>query len=198
MRQCTKCGMVKPDSEFHLHSVSKRGVAWLRHICKECRASQHYDHSGDPKPEGRICTKCQIYKPLSQFHRHRTCLYGVEPICKLCRLEQRRWYTRKYPERIRSVDLKAKYGITIEDYHAMFARQNGKCAICGTTEEKLVVDHNHKTGKVRELLCHLCNAMIGCAREDIAILISAVAYLQREQHPDLEECRLLSPSSEAR
>lgn len=173
--------MVKPESEFHLHSVSKRGVVWLRHICKDCRKAQHYDHSSDPKPEGRVCTQCQIYKPLAHFHKHRTCLYGVEPICKKCRLEQRREYGRKYPDRIRNVDLKAKYGMTIEDYNAMHARQSGRCAICGTSEEKLVVDHNHKTGQVRELLCHLCNAMIGCAREDTAILTSAVAYLQREE-----------------
>jgi hypothetical protein len=104
----------------------------------------------------------------------------------LCRLKKRREYGRKYPERIRNTDLKAKYGITIADYEAMYERQGGKCAICGTAEEKLVVDHNHQTGKVRELLCHLCNAMIGCAREDIAILVSAVAYLQREQRPELE------------
>ncbi|HEY1389714.1 MAG TPA: endonuclease VII domain-containing protein [Ktedonobacterales bacterium] len=85
--------------------------------------------------------------------------------------------------------MKYQYGITIEQYHAMHARQGGRCAICGTSEEKLVVDHNHKTGQVRELLCHLCNAMIGCAREDIAILTSAVAYLQREQRPEQEDMR---------
>ncbi len=54
---------------------------------------------------------------------------------------------------------------------------------------KLVVDHNHQTGKVRELLCHLCNAMIGCAREDLAIIAAAAAYLYREQHPEREDVR---------
>ncbi|HET8905503.1 MAG TPA: endonuclease VII domain-containing protein [Ktedonobacterales bacterium] len=83
--------------------------------------------------------------------------------------------------------MKYQYGITIEQYYEMHARQGGKCAICDTFKEKgkLVVDHNHQTGKVRELLCHLCNAMIGCAREDIAILVAAAAYLYREQHPEL-------------
>ena len=188
MRQCTKCGIAKPESEFYLHSVSKRGVVWLRNTCKECRREQHYDHTGDPKPEGRICTHCGVYKPLSQFHKHRACLYGVEPICKRCRLEKRREYARKYarkyPERIRMVDLKAKYGTTLADYNAMYERQGGRCAICGVVAGKLVVDHNHQTGKVRELLCNLCNAMIGCAREDLAIIAAAAAYPYREQHPD--------------
>jgi hypothetical protein len=94
--------------------------------------------------------------------------------------------------------LKYQYGITIEQYHAMHARQSGKCAICGSSESKLVVDHNHKTGKVCELLCHLCNAMIGCAREDIAILVNAAVYLYHEQHPDLENVQAVIAFSERR
>ncbi len=86
-----------------------------------------------------------------------------------------------------------RYGITAADYEAMYERQGGRCAICGAAEGKLVVDHNHKTGKVRELLCHLCNAMIGCmigcAREDLAIIAAAAAYLYREQHPEREDVR---------
>ena len=82
------------------------------------------------------------------------------------------------------MDLKAKYGISLDDYTAMHERQQGCCDICGTADERLVVDHNHRTGRVRGLLCHLCNAMIGCAREDLDILISALAYLHAERHPD--------------
>jgi hypothetical protein len=85
--------------------------------------------------------------------------------------------------------------MTLTDYQPMYARQNGKCAICGVAEGKLVVDHNHTTGKVRELLCHLCNAMIGCAREDIAILASAAAYLRREQQLEAEVMSLDCTSS---
>lgn len=187
LRTCTKCGVAKGEDEFY--SVTERGITRTRRICKECSKAQLRDHSDDPRPEGRTCAQCGIYKPLSQFHKHKICLYGVEATCKKCRLEKRREYSRRYPERIRAADLKAKYGITVADYEAMRARQGGKCAICGTSEGKLVVDHNHKTGIVRELLCHLCNAMIGCAREDIAILVSAVAYLQREQRPELEALR---------
>jgi Autographiviridae endonuclease VII len=161
-----------------------RGVPKIRHVCKECRRAQHYDHSGDPKPEGRICTKCGIYKPLLEFHKYETCLYGVEPIYKLCRLKKRREYRRKYPARIRNADLKARYGMTIADYEAMYERQGGRCAICGTSEEKLVVDHNHQTNSVRELLCHLCNTLIGCAHEDIAILASAPPTCTASSIPD--------------
>jgi len=187
LRTCTKCGTEKPESEFY--SVTQRGVTRLRRTCQECIKAQNRDHSGDAKPDGRTCTKCGMYKPISPFHKHKLAQYGIDPMCQACRIERRREYGRKYPERIRDTDLRLRYGISLADYHAMHARQNGQCAICGTSEEKLVVDHNHKTGQVHELLCHLCNAMIGCAREDVAILTSAVAYLQREQRPERKDAR---------
>lgn len=59
----------------------------------------------------------------------------------------------------------------------MREQQGGACAICGTDGVKLVVDHHHGTGQVRALLCHLCNALIGCAREDPVILSRAITYL---------------------
>jgi hypothetical protein len=133
---------------------------------------------------GRNCTQCGTYKPLSEFHKHKIALYGVEPMCKACRLRKRREYSRQYPERVRNTDLQQRYGITLDDYHTLLAKQQGKCAICGKAETPLKVDHNHQTGKVRGLLCHLCNAMIGCAREEIAILASAAAYLYAEAHPE--------------
>lgn len=187
MRPCTRCGIVKEESEFYL--VTQRGVTRLRAICKACSRAQLRDHSQDPQPAGRVCTQCNIYKPLSEFHRHKTAPYGVEPMCKACRLEKRREYGRRYPDRVRNTDLQQRYGITLEDYHSLLARQLGKCAICGTAETQLKVDHNHRTGQVRGLLCHLCNAMIGCAREEIAILASAAAYLHAEMHPDAGTAR---------
>jgi hypothetical protein len=107
------------------------------------------------------------------------CLYGVESICKECKFRKRRARNALYPERLRNVELKAKYGITLEEYEAMHARQGGRCAICDTAEAKLVVDHDYMTQRVRSLLCHLCNAMIGCAREDAAILAAGIGYLRR-------------------
>ena len=53
-----------------------------------------------------------------------------------------------------------KYGITEDEYTAMLEAQEGRCAICNL-ERKLVIDHDHKTGKVRGLLCKPCNAMLG-------------------------------------
>ena len=66
------------------------------------------------------------------------------------------------------------YGITEEQYIEMFNKQKGKCAICETHQDNLKsplhIDHNHKTGKVRALLCYKCNHGIGCFNDDIKLL----------------------------
>jgi len=83
--------------------------------------------------------------------------------------------------------LKKKYNLTIEEYDKMVKKQNNKCAICGNCETTkrnrktnvLVVDHNHKTGKVRGLLCRDCNLTLGHLNEDIFILKNCIKYLEK-------------------
>lgn len=77
--------------------------------------------------------------------------------------------------------LMLRYGITIEQWQEMFDNQNGCCAICGKHQSKMVktlsVDHDHKTGIVRGLLCHQCNAALGNLCDDIDVLKKALDYL---------------------
>ena len=181
-KQCRRCGEVKDETAFPMKG--NRGKVTRRATCKDCYDSLQPALFPDKFPTGRLCTSCGEWKELAKFHKHRICRYGVEPICKACKAQRRRERDALNPEKARSVDLKAKYGITLADYEAMFARQGGRCAICGADNQKLVVDHNHTTRKVRSLLCHLCNALIGCARENIDILVSAAAYLHAELNPD--------------
>ncbi len=78
-------------------------------------------------------------------------------------------------------DLVKLYGITEEQWQEMFKSQNGVCAICHKHQvyRKLSVDHNHKTGKVRGLLCNRCNRLLGYAFDSQNILQAAADYLQR-------------------
>ena len=85
--------------------------------------------------------------------------------------------------------LKSVYGITLDDYHQMWDEQNGVCVICGQPETRksryggicdLHVDHDHATGKVRGLLCHRCNIMLGEAQDDPQILAKAIEYLREK------------------
>jgi len=61
----------------------------------------------------------------------------------------------------------------------MYSNQNGRCFICeeAVSENEIRVDHDHKTGKVRKLLCHNCNVILGHSKEKKEILMKCVEYL---------------------
>ncbi len=84
----------------------------------------------------------------------------------------------------RSNNLRFKYGITELEYRSMFDSQEGLCSICGAPSEKrLMVDHDHQTGAVRELLCRHCNFALGFLKDDIRSAIAAADYLIRHATP---------------
>jgi len=80
-------------------------------------------------------------------------------------LSKQRKYTKENPDRRKCAMLKYEYGITLDDYNKMFNAQEGKCAICqkhqNELKQTLYVDHDHKTNKVRSLLCKNCNVALG-------------------------------------
>lgn len=82
--------------------------------------------------------------------------------------------------RVRRYWLKSAYGMTQNDWADMFGRQGNACAVCGKTDTKRwAVDHDHKTGKVRAVLCLRCNILLGHAKENMQTLQSAIDYLLR-------------------
>lgn len=76
-----------------------------------------------------------------------------------------------------------RYGITPDDYDRMHEAQGGRCALCRNSEanRRLAVDHDHKTGKVRALLCARCNTALGNLRDDPALMIRAAAYVAQHR-----------------
>lgn len=85
--------------------------------------------------------------------------------------------------KMRNKQLKSRYGIDSEQFQAMFLRQAGNCAICKRHQSEfkrtLSVDHNHKNGQVRELLCDLCNRAIGYLQDCSDLVKAAAAYLEK-------------------
>lgn len=83
--------------------------------------------------------------------------------------------------------LRRKYGLTREQYNTMLASQEGKCGICGgpptgkskngRAHTRFDIDHDHVTKKVRGLLCHPCNVLLGQARDKVEILQAAILWL---------------------
>jgi len=89
---------------------------------------------------------------------------------------QRKEFYSQNKELILNNNRNRKYKLTNENYNLLVNNQKGKCAIC-FIETKLVVDHNHETGKVRGLLCGHCNKALGFIREDIKLLENIKNYL---------------------
>lgn len=87
-------------------------------------------------------------------------------------------YRAKNASHERDQFLVKKYNMTHKDYEAMYSQQNGCCAICRRYFEKLHIDHDHKSGVVRALLCLSCNAALGLFKEDTSALQRAIAYLE--------------------
>ena len=90
------------------------------------------------------------------YDKHRDKLIIISKNYAMKNPKKPKTYKRKY-------QLK-RYNITLDDYNNMFIKQEGKCAICKKHQDQisktLCVDHNHKTNKVRKLLCHTCNVTL--------------------------------------
>lgn len=126
-------------------------------------------------PNGHKMAKTRRRKPTGKT-------YCVE--CKV--LQVKRWRrencgTKRYSINLRKARLKRVYGITMEYFDALFKKQGSGCDICKRKEPKgpnWSIDHCHKTGKIRGILCVPCNLGIGQLQESKKVLKSAIKYLE--------------------
>jgi len=143
----------------------------------------------------KLCPRCACTKHINSYNKDRSRPDGLSFYCKTCNqadwLRQRsadpEGYRAKQARRSYRYTLRIKFGISLEDYEAKLAQQNGVCAICGQPEtsvsktgaiKALPVDHDHRTGKLRGLLCDACNKGLGAFGDDVNRLRAAIAYLQ--------------------
>jgi len=137
----------------------------------------------------KICCKCKIEKSPSEFYKSSS--RGFQSYCKSC---QKRIYSQwlkrnphkqqeydvKGREKARNGHLKRNYGITSKQYEEMLVKQGGVCVICqeAPNVRGLVVDHDHKSGQVRGLLCLKCNSSIERMDSIYGWSVLAEAYLE--------------------
>lgn len=139
----------------------------------------------------RQCTACEVTRPLSDFGKRPGYKDGRRRQCRFCRtkFERERRSNSAYvykplpPEVAHERHIKAKYGLTRKQYLSMLASQDGACAICrskspGARCRNLFVDHCHRTGRVRGLLCNRCNLALSKFGDDLPGFRAVVAYLE--------------------
>jgi len=131
------------------------------------------------------CSKCLKIKSIKLFNCRKDSKDGYNGKCKACikKYCYKYKHSDKYTDQTLDLSLRKKYGINLDMYNEMLEKQNGVCAICGHPQPpqffRLAVDHCHKTGKVRGLLCQSCNGMLGLAKDNIEVLAEAIEYLGR-------------------
>lgn len=145
----------------------------------------------------RTCRVCSQPKPLSRYSLRDKGTSKERPRneCKDClnagRVKQPgygKWHKAnraKIQAYMREFDLQRHYGISKAEFEQMLVAQGGGCAICKTTDwpgkgNKPHVDHCHKTGKIRGLLCSRCNVGVGYFEDSQERLQAAVEYLNKQ------------------
>ena len=135
--------------------------------------------------KSKSCQRCGEEKPLGDYHKNKQIRDGHHTICKICNGIKAREWKKSNPERVKDTDYLRTYGISFKDFGDLLSAQLNRCVICGTASEDcprqtLFIDHCHKTGKVRGLLCLHCNTAIGMFKDSPDVCIRAAAYLTKE------------------
>ena len=136
------------------------------------------------------CTKCKEVLPFSSFGKHCRHKDGLRFRCKPCESADRKETKKKALEldyegtrlKERADNLKRMFNITPEDWELKASAQKYKCAICKKeciTGKRLAVDHDHETGKIRDLLCGNCNQGLGKFKDSPQLLDEAAEYLRK-------------------
>lgn len=145
------------------------------------------------------CFICNKIKETKDFIKHGKCLGGIKNNCIPCYRKMNYDYIHadieKYCNNVRFKTVKFTYGLSKSDYLGLILSHNNMCAICGITPEEqtekirkdsrlkkkknLCIDHDHKTNKVRGLLCASCNLGLGYLEDDINLLKKAIQYLEK-------------------
>jgi hypothetical protein len=164
---CSRCKQTKCTSAF---GASKRDTDGLKSWCRDCRrVAEQIRMQDEAVRDKNRAQHRERYLANAETERERN---------------RARYHANKkeHQARHRRERLRARFGITVEQFDAMFAAQNGRCAICSTDDFGKVrphVDHCHITGIVRGLLCAPCNQGLGNFRDNQDRLRKAIAYLDR-------------------
>jgi len=129
----------------------------------------------------KICRTCGKEKTINKF-RLRADKRATRPHCNTCLNARANRSTPGYEARTK-YQIRKKYDMSMEDFNNLVEQQQGTCAICLKSskieDRRLYVDHCHKTGRIRGLLCNTCNARLGQFSDSLILLEAAAAYLRK-------------------
>lgn len=201
-KRCRKCGQLKEPKEFgRLSEVEtrRRSLAATCRVCVlESQNARRIENRGELTAKQSIdldapvtCSRCKETKTGHDFAIAKNKKRGISYSCRACLLigYRERIRNRAGSESIKWYQVKAKFGITKEQWHERLAAQGFKCLICtldlrviaeGRRDKRTAcLDHDHKTGKIRGFLCPKCNQGLGLLNDSPELLEAAAVYLRR-------------------
>lgn len=125
------------------------------------------------KPHGKTYSCIECLKAYYQANKSKKLEYD-----KNRRIHLKSLGIKSFTENKRETHYLNRYGIKISDYNDLYNKQNGLCKICHKAYNRLHIDHCHKTGKVRGLLCPSCNKGLGHFYDDFEIIENALKYIK--------------------
>jgi hypothetical protein len=156
-KTCTRCKESRPITEFHKTKKSKDG---LNFWCKPCRKVHGIGYRTSPQGRERINKNAAEYRKKMRSNP-----------------DYKRMLWRKGVRRL--------YGLSEEQFNKILEQQDHCCAICSAPQTSFArrphVDHDHKTGFIRGLLCPRCNTALGKLDDDVQILRRAIDYLENSR-----------------
>jgi hypothetical protein len=163
---CKRCGSVKSIDGFYCDKKSKDRKSWC---CKSCvrEKATKWAKKNPERYAKRVAAWHAANPGKVKAHRQKSYAKGEW---------RERWYMKSY-------------GLTVAQVDEMIQGQEGRCYICGTdkpegrSNTRLMVDHDHNTGRVRRMLCAKCNTGLGSFREDPSLLRKAAGYLEFYKQP---------------
>ncbi len=182
-KQCPACRRTLPVSAFGRNKSLRDGYSFYCLQCNRKRNNAWYresrrrqgkmvrDHSGIP--EGfRWCPSCEQAVAHADYSLNRRSSSGFGSRCKSCKADED---SAAYFQR--------QYGLSRSDVAELRSSQDDRCAICAEPSPQHI-DHDHDTGRTRQLLCQRCNHGLGLFRDDPYLLRVAALYIEghRQQH----------------
>jgi hypothetical protein len=179
-KRCPSCGEEKEASEYGRNQSLGDGLSFYCLPCSRAKSNAHYRKRraalGKPVrdlswvPDGfRWCASCQQAVPHEEYTRSRVTSSGFGSRCKACHntANSESYFYRKYK-------------LTRRQLGELREAQDDRCAICGEPSPQHL-DHDHATGRTRQLLCQRCNHGLGLFRDDPAILRAAADYVEEHK-----------------
>ena len=189
-RRCRDCGEWKPVEQFRASGKRHSGRGGYCEDCFTARSKASYArlireiHDRDVRsirevPDGhRYCPDCALTKPLTEFPRNPGDSPGYAAYCKPCQHARGRMMpgAREFA-RPRVEHPSRRHSGSRVEFDELLAAQEGRCAICGAADPQHL-DHDHRTGWVRGILCFNCNGGLEQFRDSSELLAEAIKYLK--------------------